>query len=173
MGALLVIVMLDLICGPPDKQYVKITHNAHGCDIIIYTLKFFRLVFFYAIIVLIGSGLFFVRRFLLVREKIIVMSVMLVNIAFIVIWEANPSDIEYENWYVDFLFADYICFISLSWPVLRTLIWLKGAAKGEGKGATSSAKIKIFEHFFLMVMIYSSLWRHVVYMVKKGIADSN
>lgn len=92
MGALIATVTLDLIFGPADSQCAKLTSSADGCSVVlvIYIFKFTRVVLFYSVIVLMCAGWSFLRPIIQVKEMMILMIVILLNVASILIRETNP-----------------------------------------------------------------------------------
>ncbi|KAM2530608.1 hypothetical protein EV2_028891 [Malus domestica] len=64
IGALLLMKALNLICATEDKHYVKVTGTAHGWDVLFYIFQFLRVILFFTVIVLIGTGWSFLKPFL-------------------------------------------------------------------------------------------------------------
>ncbi|KAI3502558.1 hypothetical protein L1887_30699 [Cichorium endivia] len=162
MGSLLVLVFVDLICGPADQHHVKVTSNVYGWDVLIYTFKFFRLVLFHTVVVLIGSGWSFFRPCLPAIQMIVCVIAILLNVGSIVIREAYPS----LTWNQGFMLVEGICYSSLLIPTYMTLLWLRKTAKAEGKDYRSCPKPKLLWTFLFLVMGYSYLWRHGVLIVE-------
>ncbi|KAI3502288.1 hypothetical protein L1887_30321 [Cichorium endivia] len=155
MGILLAMGTLDLICGPADKQYATFTRNAHGWDVVIYIIKFFRHVLAYTVIVLVGAGWSFLKQRLNAMEKMVLIIVIPLNVASKVIKEANPFHKDLLTWSMDFLFVDSICILSLVIPILQTWDWLYKAIKADGKAASLEKFDVQFVQFYTVVALHS------------------
>lgn len=173
MGILLVMGTLDLICGPADKQYASFTSNDHGWDVVIYILKFFRLVLFYTVIVLVGAGWSFLKQRLNAMEKMVLIIVIPLNVASIVIKKANPFHKDLLTWSMDFLFVDSICILSLFIPIVQTWAWLNKAIKADGKAASFEKFDVQFVQFYMVVTLYSTVMGFPVNHYKSTWTTSN
>eukprot|EP00794_Sanderia_malayensis_P016244 gene16244-17883_t len=114
-------------------------------------------------IVLIGTGFFFVKQVLSTKEKRIFMIVIplqiLANIASIMIDSTEEGKAQYKTW-ISFHYSLYLP------NNKRSIKHLQEAAKTDGKAAISLAKLKLFRHFYVMIVCYIYFTRIIVYLIK-------
>eukprot|EP00112_Aurelia_sp_Birch-Aquarium-sp1_P016445 Seg373.2 transcript_id=Seg373.2/GoldUCD/mRNA.D3Y31 product="Protein GPR107" protein_id=Seg373.2/GoldUCD/D3Y31 len=121
-------------------------------------------------IVLIGTGFFFVKQVLSTKEKRIFMIVIplqiLANVASIMIDSTEEGKAQYKTWNQIFILVDLICCGTVLFPVVWSIRHLQEAAKTDGKAAISLAKLKLFRHFYVMIVCYIYFTRIIVYLIK-------
>ncbi|XP_065068336.1 protein GPR107-like [Rhopilema esculentum] len=121
-------------------------------------------------IVLIGTGFFFVKQVLSTKEKRIFMIVIplqiLANVASIMIDSTEEGKAQYKTWNQIFILVDLICCGTVLFPVVWSIRHLQEASKTDGKAAISLAKLKLFRHFYVLIVCYIYFTRIIVYLIK-------
>ncbi|EDO47176.1 predicted protein, partial [Nematostella vectensis] len=134
-------------------------------------------------IVLIGTGYFFVKHVLTDRDKKIFMIVIplqiLANSAQIVMDSTEEAKIHTLGLYIQllmwllnlthkelFILVDLLCCGAILFPVVWSIRHLQEASKTDGKAAINLAKLKLFRHFYVMIVCYIYFTRIIVYLVK-------
>ncbi|KAL4569767.1 hypothetical protein LXL04_025410 [Taraxacum kok-saghyz] len=157
MGALLVVVTIDLICGPADPNFMKID----GWNVVFYPIKFTRAVLFFTVVVLIGAGWSFMRPFLPLKDRIVLLLVILLNVASILLWEINPFHQDRQTWASWVFWVDVVCwFCLLLFPIGGTRIWLQEVCYGDVRNfAKIEEELIWFDKALLLALFYFYHWR--------------
>ncbi|EEB19259.1 protein GPR107 precursor, putative [Pediculus humanus corporis] len=136
---------------------------------IIYLLKGSVL---FTVILLIGTGWTFIRRGDALSEKhkkifmIVLPLQVLANIAKIIIDESEEGDAEQQTWWDIFILVDILCCGAIMFPVVWTIKHLQEASYTDGKAAINLRKLKLFRHFYIMIVCYFYFTRIIVYILK-------
>ncbi|XP_058805437.1 protein GPR107 isoform X2 [Phymastichus coffea] len=121
-------------------------------------------------IVLIGTGWTFIKHILSDKDKKLFMIVIplqvLANVAEIIIEESEEGDIEHKRWRDVFILVDLICCGAIMFPVVWSIKHLQEAAHMDGKAAANLRKLKLFRHFYIMIVCYIYFTRVIVYLLK-------
>jgi len=121
-------------------------------------------------IVLIGSGWAFVKHVLSSREKKVFMVVLplqvISNVAYIILEESEQGEASHNFWKEVFVLIDLICCGTILLPVIWSIRHLQDAQNTDGKAAVSLEKLKVFRHFYLMVVCYVYFTRIIVYLLR-------
>jgi len=121
-------------------------------------------------IVLIGSGWAFVKHVLSNKEKKVFMVVLplqvVSNVAYIILEESEQGEATHKFWKEVFVLIDLICCCAILLPVIWSIRHLQEASASDGKAASSLEKLKLFKHFYLMVVCYVYFTRIIVYMLR-------
>lgn len=122
---------------------------------------------------LIGTGWTFIKHILSSREKKVFMIVIplqvLANVAQIIIEESEEGDIEHKTWLDVFMLVDLLCCGLILFPVVWSIRHLQEASHTDGKAAMNLAKLKLFRHFYIMIVIYIYFTRIIVYLIQMTI----
>ncbi|XP_066582184.1 protein GPR107 isoform X2 [Prorops nasuta] len=121
-------------------------------------------------IVLIGIGWNSIKHILADKDKKLFMIVIplqvLANVAEIIIEESEEGDIEHKTWRDVFVFVDLLCCGAISFPVIWSIRHLQEGAQAGGKAAINLRKLKLFRHFYIMILCYIYFTRIIVYLLK-------
>ncbi|XP_077986317.1 protein GPR108-like isoform X2 [Glandiceps talaboti] len=120
-------------------------------------------------IVFIGAGWAFIKQILSDKDKKIFMIVIplqvLSNVAYIIIEQTEEGRSEYYMWKEVFILVDLLCCGAILFPVVWSIRHLQEASSTDGK-AISLAKLKLFRHFYIMIVCYIYFTRIIVYLLK-------
>ncbi|KAG8221817.1 hypothetical protein J437_LFUL002819 [Ladona fulva] len=123
-------------------------------------------------IVLIGTGWTFIKYILSEKDKKIFMIVIplqvpvLANVAEIIIEESEEGDLEYRTWRDLFILVDLLCCGAILFPVVWSIRHLQEASQTDGKAAINLRKLKLFRHFYIMIVCYIYFTRIIVYLLR-------
>jgi len=121
-------------------------------------------------IVLIGSGWAFIKHILSSKEKRVFMIVLplqvLANVAYIIVEESEQGEKGHNFWKELFILIDLICCGAILLPVVWSIRHLQEASATDGKAAVSLEKLKLFRHFYIMVVCYVYFTRIIVYLLR-------
>ncbi|XP_033221478.1 protein GPR107 isoform X2 [Belonocnema kinseyi] len=121
-------------------------------------------------IVLIGTGWTFIKHILADKDKKLFMIVIplqvLANVAEIIIEESEEGDIEHKTWRDVFILVDLLCCGAIMFPVVWSIRHLQEAAHTDGKAVVNLRKLKLFRHFYIIIVCYIYITRIIVYLMK-------
>lgn len=124
----------------------------------------------FVILILIGTGWTFIKHVLSPREKRLFMAIIplqvLANVAEIILAESEEGAREYSMWGYIFLFVDLLCCGCIVVPVVWSIRHLQEAAETDGKAAINLRKLKLFHHYYVMIICYIYFTRMIVYLLK-------
>eukprot|EP01134_Creolimax_fragrantissima_P003399 CFRG3399T1 len=130
----------------------------------------------FAVLLLIGSGAFFVKHSMSVRDRNVLYVVLLLqvlsNILYAILEETKIgrrdglSDIILTN--VVYLF-DFACCIAVWYVMIGVIKHLQLAAEDTDKAAISVHKLSLFTNFYTVAMVYVYISRLAIPMVKESI----
>ncbi|XP_034937893.1 protein GPR107 isoform X2 [Chelonus insularis] len=120
-------------------------------------------------IVLIGTGWDFIKHILADKDKKLFMIVIplqvLANVAEIIIEESEEGDVEYKTWRDIFILVDLLCCGAILFPVVWSIKHLRESTTS-GKAAINLRKLKLFRHFYIMIVCYIYFTRIIMYLLK-------
>jgi hypothetical protein len=121
-------------------------------------------------IVLIGTGMKFVKHVLSDMDKHIFMIVIplqvLANVAYAIIQESEEGDVQHNAWLDLFLLVDFMCCAAILFPILWSIRHLQEASQTDGKAAMNLRKLKLFQQFYVMLVSYIYFTRILIYMLR-------
>ncbi|KAK4872430.1 hypothetical protein RN001_014459 [Aquatica leii] len=121
-------------------------------------------------LVLIGTGWTFIKHVLAPRDKRLFMAVIplqvLANVAEIILEESEEGAREHRAWRDVFTLVDLLCCGCILFPVVWSIRHLQQASATDGKAATSLRKLKLFRHFYIMIVCYIYFTRIIVYLLR-------
>ncbi|XP_066991840.1 protein GPR107 [Anabrus simplex] len=121
-------------------------------------------------IVLVGTGWTFIKHILSEKDKKIFMIVIplqvLANVAEIIIEESEEGAVEHRTWRDVFILVDLLCCGAILFPVVWSIRHLQEASHTDGKAAINLRKLKLFRHFYIMIVCYIYFTRIIVYLLK-------
>ncbi|XP_038152494.1 protein GPR108-like isoform X3 [Cyprinodon tularosa] len=119
---------------------------------------------------LIGTGWAFVKYILSDKEKKIFMIVIplqvLANVAFIIIESTEEGTSEYYLWKEILFLVDLICCGAILFPVVWSIRHLQEASSTDGKAAMNLEKLKLFRHYYVMIVCYIYFTRIIAILLK-------
>ncbi|XP_042200676.1 protein GPR108-like [Callorhinchus milii] len=119
---------------------------------------------------LIGTGWAFVKYILSDKDKKIFMIVIplqvLANTAYIIIESTEEGTSDYALWKETLFLVDLICCGAILFPVVWSIRHLQEASSTDGKAAMSLAKLKLFRHFYVMIVCYIYFTRIIAILLK-------
>lgn len=125
-------------------------------------------------IVLIGTGWTFIKHLLSNRDKKIFMIVIplqvLANVVKIIFEESEEGDVERKTWLDVFMLVDLMCCGAILFPVVWSIRYLQEAACIDGKAAINLRKLKLFRHFYIMIVCYIYFTRIIVYLLQMTVS---
>lgn len=125
-------------------------------------------------IVLIGTGWTFIKHLLSERDKKIFMIVIplqvLANVVKIIIEESEEGDVEHKTWLDVFILVDLLCCGAILFPVVWSIRYLQEASTIDGKAAMNLRKLKLFRHFYIMIVCYIYFTRIIVFLLQMTVS---
>ena len=73
---------------------------------------------------------------------------------------------DHQTWKETFVLIDLICCGAILLPVVWSIRHLQEASHTDGKAAISLEKLKLFRHFYIMVVCYVYFTRIIVYLLR-------
>lgn len=124
----------------------------------------------FVVLVLVGTGWTFVKHVLSPRDKKLFMAIIplqvLANVAEIILEESEESAREYLAWKNFVYLIDLVCCGFILFPVVWSIRHLQEASQTDGKAAMNLRKLKLFRHFYVMIVCYIYSTRIIVYLLK-------
>ncbi|KAL6972159.1 hypothetical protein U1Q18_031847 [Sarracenia purpurea var. burkii] len=121
----------------------------------------------FTLIMLIGTGLSFLKPYLQAKEKKVLMIVIpLQVIANVVIDEAGLYGQDSYTLKQVFLLVDVICCCAVLFPIVWSIKNLREAARTDGKAAVILMKLTLFRQYYIVVICYIYFTRVVVYALE-------
>ncbi|CAG9558483.1 unnamed protein product [Danaus chrysippus] len=124
-------------------------------------------------IVLVGTGWNFIKHILADRDKKIFMIVIplqvVSNVAEIIIAESEKGAAEHNAWRILFIFVDMLCCGAIMFPVVWSIHHLEDSSTTDGKAAVNLRKLKLFRHFYVMILCYIYFTRFIVSILENTV----
>jgi len=154
-------------------NYHKIENFGHHIEawaILYYITHLLKGALLFFTIVLIGSGWAFIKHILSDKEKRIFMIVLplqvIANVAYIIIEESEEGEASHNRWKEVFILVDLVCCGAILFPVVWSIRHLQDSSRTDGKATISLEKLKLFRHFYIMVVCYIYFTRIIAYLLK-------
>ncbi|TRY86140.1 hypothetical protein DNTS_030205 [Danionella cerebrum] len=171
-------------------------HPIEGWAVMYYITHLLKGALLFITLALIGTGFAFVKYILSDKEKKIFMIVIplqvsgstpsstvshfhflfmvpaemcrnvLANVAYIIMEETEEGSSEYALWREILFLVDLICCGAVLFPVVWSIRHLQEASSTDGKAAINLEKLKLFRHYYVMVVCYIYFTRIIALVLK-------
>jgi len=113
---------------------------------------------------LIGMGFAFIKHVLSYNEKLVLMTVVplqiLANVAYIIIDSSEEAELNYGTWKKILIFVDLLCCGAIIFPVMWSIRHLQQATeRSDNKTTLVLSQLKLFRHFYILVVVYIYITR--------------
>ncbi|XP_073910549.1 protein GPR108 [Castor canadensis] len=148
-------------------------HPIEGLAVMHYITHLLKGALLFITIALIGSGWAFVKYVLSDKEKkifgIVIPLQVLANVAYIVIESHEEGASNYRLWKEILFLVDLICCGTILFPVVWSIRHLQDASGTDGKVAVNLAKLKLFRHYYVMVICYVYFTRIIAILLRVAV----
>ncbi|XP_029774355.1 protein GPR108 isoform X2 [Suricata suricatta] len=148
-------------------------HPIEGLAVLHYITHLLKGALLFITIALIGSGWAFVKYVLSDKEKkifgIVIPLQVLANVAYIVIESREEGASDYRLWKETLFLVDLICCGAILFPVVWSIRHLQDASGTDGKVAMNLAKLKLFRHYYVMVICYVYFTRIIAILLRVAV----
>ncbi|XP_029992316.1 protein GPR108 isoform X1 [Sphaeramia orbicularis] len=145
-------------------------HPIEGWAVMYYITHLLKGALLFITLALIGTGWAFVKYILSDKEKKIFMIVIplqvLANVAYIIIESTEEGSSEYSMWKQILFLVDLICCGAILFPVVWSIRHLQEASSTDGKAAMNLEKLKLFRHYYVMIVCYIYFTRIIAILLK-------
>ncbi|KAJ8264173.1 hypothetical protein GJAV_G00146030 [Gymnothorax javanicus] len=148
-------------------------HPIEGWAVMYYITHLLKGALLFITLALIGTGWAFVKYILSDKEKKIFMIVIplqvLANVAYIIIESTEEGSSDYALWKEVLFLVDLICCGAILFPVVWSIRHLRDASSTDGKAAMNLEKLKLFRHYYVMIVCYIYFTRIIAFLLKVAI----
>ncbi|XP_059410977.1 protein GPR107-like isoform X1 [Carassius carassius] len=141
-----------------------------GLAVMYYITHLLKGALLFITLALIGTGFAFVKYILSDKEKKIFMIVIplqvLANVSYIIIEETEEGTSEYTLWREILFLVDLICCGAVLFPVIWSIRHLQEASNTDGKAAMNLEKLKLFRHYYVMIVCYIYFTRIIAILLQ-------
>ncbi|XP_063331915.1 protein GPR108-like [Pelmatolapia mariae] len=171
MAALAFTKSTSLVFHSINYHFIKTEgHPIEGWAVMYYITHLLKGALLFITLALIGTGWAFVKYILSDKEKKIFMIVIplqvLANVAYIIIESTEEGSSEYYVWKEILFLLDLICCGAILFPVVWSLRHLQEASSTSGKAAMYLEKLKLFRHYYVMIVCYIYFTRIIAILLK-------
>ncbi|XP_077096734.1 protein GPR107 [Siphateles boraxobius] len=171
MAALPFTKSLSLIFHAIDYYYISNQgFPIEGWAVVYYITHLLKGALLFITIALIGTGWAFVKHILSDKDKKIFMIVIplqvLANAAYIIIESTEEGSSEYGLWMEVLFLVDLLCCGAILFPVVWSIRHLQEASATDGKAAINLAQLKLFRHYYVMIVCYIYFTRIIASLIK-------
>ncbi|XP_054982738.1 protein GPR108 isoform X2 [Sorex araneus] len=148
-------------------------HPIEGLAVMHYITHLLKGALLFITIALIGSGWAFVKYVLSDKEKklfgIVIPLQVLANVAYIIIDSREEGASDYRLWKEVLFLVDLICCGAILFPVVWSIRHLQDASGTDGKVAVNLAKLKLFRHYYIMIICYVYFTRIIAILLRVAV----
>ncbi|KAL2100065.1 hypothetical protein ACEWY4_004459 [Coilia grayii] len=171
MAALPFTKSLSLVFHAIDYYYISNQgFPIEGWAVVYYITHLLKGALLFITIALIGTGWAFVKHILSDKDKKIFMIVIplqvLANVAYIIIESTEEGSTEYGLWMEILFLVDLLCCGAILFPVVWSIRHLQEASATDGKAAINLAQLKLFRHYYVMIVCYIYFTRIIAILIK-------
>ncbi|XP_076867748.1 protein GPR107 isoform X1 [Brachyhypopomus gauderio] len=171
MAALPFTKSLSLVFHAIDYYYISNQgFPMEGWAVVYYITHLLKGALLFITIALIGTGWAFVKHILSDKDKKIFMIVIplqvLANVAYIIIESTEEGSSEYGLWMEVLFLVDLLCCGAILFPVVWSIRHLQEASATDGKAAINLAQLKLFRHYYVMIVCYIYFTRIIAILIK-------
>ncbi|KAM6193024.1 protein GPR107 isoform 1-T1 [Sarcoramphus papa] len=171
MAALPFTKSLSLVFHAIDYHYISSQgFPIEGWAVVYYITHLLKGALLFITIALIGTGWAFIKHILSDKDKKIFMIVIplqvLANVAYIIIESTEEGTTEYGLWKEILFLVDLLCCGAILFPVVWSIRHLQEASATDGKAAINLAKLKLFRHYYVMIVCYIYFTRIIAILIK-------
>ncbi|XP_067327887.1 protein GPR107 isoform X1 [Anolis sagrei] len=171
MAALPFTKSLSLVFHAIDYHYISTQgYPIEGWAVVYYITHLLKGALLFITIALIGTGWAFIKHILSDKDKKIFMIVIplqvLANVAYIIIESTEEGTTEYGLWKEILFLVDLLCCGAILFPVVWSIRHLQEASATDGKAAINLAKLKLFRHYYVMIVCYIYFTRIIAILIK-------
>ncbi|XP_072344765.1 protein GPR107 isoform X2 [Scyliorhinus torazame] len=171
MGALAFTKSLSLVFHAIDYHFISTQgYPIEGWAVVYYITHLLKGALLFITIALIGTGWAFVKHILSDKDKKIFMIVIplqvLANVAYIIIESTEEGTTEYGLWKEILFLVDLLCCGAILFPVVWSIRHLQEMSALDGKAAVNLAKLKLFRHYYVMIVCYIYFTRIIAILIK-------
>ncbi|XP_078406175.1 protein GPR107 isoform X2 [Cetorhinus maximus] len=171
MGALAFTKSLSLVFHAIDYHFISTQgYPIEGWAVVYYITHLLKGALLFITIALIGTGWAFVKHILSDKDKKIFMIVIplqvLANVAYIIIESTEEGTTEYGLWKEILFLVDLLCCGAILFPVVWSIRHLQEVSAIDGKAAVNLAKLKLFRHYYVMIVCYIYFTRIIAILIK-------
>ncbi|XP_078285647.1 protein GPR108 [Rhinoraja longicauda] len=171
MAALAFTKSISILFHAINYYFIAVKGSAiEGWAVMYYITHLLKGALFFITLALIGTGWAFVKYILSDKDKKIFMIVIpfqvLANTAYIIIESTEEGTTDYALWKEILFLVDLICCGAILFPVVWSIRHLQEASNTDGKAAMNLAKLKLFRHFYVMIVCYIYFTRIIAILLK-------
>ncbi|XP_072567874.1 protein GPR108 isoform X2 [Paramormyrops kingsleyae] len=171
MAALAFTKSISLVFHSINYHFINaMGHPIEGLAVMYYIMHLLKGALLFITLALIGTGWAFVKYILSDKEKKVFMIVIplqvLANVAYIIIESTEEGSSEYALWKNVLFLVDLICCGAILFPVVWSIRHLQEASNTDGKAATNLEKLKLFRHYYVMIVCYIYFTRIIAIFLK-------
>ncbi|XP_055965519.1 protein GPR108 [Sorex fumeus] len=148
-------------------------HPIEGLAVMHYITHLLKGALLFITIALIGSGWAFVKYVLSDKEKklfgIVIPLQVLANVAYIIIDSREEGASDYRLWKEVLFLVDLLCCGAILFPVVWSIRHLQDASGTDGKVAVNLAKLKLFRHYYIMIICYVYFTRIIAILLRVAV----
>ncbi|XP_053551802.1 protein GPR107 [Bombina bombina] len=174
MAALPFTKSLSLVFHSIDYHFISEKgYPIEGWAVVYYIMHLLKGALLFITIALIGTGWAFVKHILSDKDKKIFMIVIplqvLANVAYIIIESTEEGTTEYSLWMEILFLVDLMCCGAILFPVIWSIRHLQEASATDGKAAINLVKLKLFRHYYVMVVCFIYFTRIIAMLIKVAV----
>ncbi|XP_013412247.1 protein GPR107-like isoform X2 [Lingula anatina] len=188
MFAIMIVKSVSFLFHAINYHFIgKLGYHEEAWAVLYYITHLLKGVLLFTVIALIGAGWDFVKHMLSDRDKKIILVAIslqvLTNVAQIILEETEEGSQVYSYWNKILIIGDLLCCGAILFPVVwsirhlhdasqtdrkavTNICHLYDASQTDGKAATNLNKLKLFRHFYIIVVCYIYSTRIVAYLLK-------
>lgn len=175
MAALAFTKSTSLVFHSINYHFINIEgHRIEGWAVMYYITHLLKGALLFITLALIGTGWAFVKYILSDKEKkifvIVIPLQVLANVAYIIIESTEEGSSEYNLWKEILFLVDLICCGAILFPVVWSIRHLQEASNTDGKAAMNLEKLKLFRHYYVMIVCYIYFTRIIAILLRVTMA---